>query len=1048
MKKPYRLGLDIGTNSIGWAVLDLDRHGEPVSLRTLGSRLFTDGRDPKTKATLATERRSARAARRRRDRYLRRRTVLLEALVAAGLMPAERNAAKALEALDPYALRRRGLDEALTPHEIGRTVFHLNQRRGFRSNRKTDRDAKEEGMIEGGVRRLRDEMTVAGARTLGEYLAMRRDAGTGIRARPRGEGKDRHYPFYPHRDLVEDEFEAVWTAQAKHHPELLTEEAKRRLHRILFFQRPLKPVDPGKCTFEPGALRAPKAHPLAQRFRMLSELGNLRIVDTDLTSTALTVDQRDAVLRYAFAEGKAGTPKAKVSFSRIRRLLSLPADIAFSLEDERRDGLQGDLIGAVLARPTHLGAARWAALDLTGRIELVDRLSEEEDEDTLVGWLIEAHGLEPDAARTVARKTPLPAGHGRLSVRALGRLVAVMEDESRARGAVIPYDAAATEVYGHHSDFRTGEVFDRLPYYGALLPTAVVDAPKTVEPEAVEHGWIANPTVHIGLNQLRRLVNGLIGRYGHPQEIVVELGRDLKQSKEQRDRLRRENAENARRRDGWRDRLARELEIDQPRGGDFLKMRLWEEMPAQRRHCVFCGDPISLKRLFSDEIEVEHLMPFSASLDDGFMNKVLSCRTCNREKANQTPFAAFGHTGRWDGILGRAAELTKAKRDRFSPDARAEPEDFLKRHLNDTRYLSKISKQYLSAICHPDRIWVVPGRLTAMLRGKWGLNRVLGGDNVKSRDDHRHHAVDAVVVALTSRSTLNRVSAAAARAEALGLERIVEDMPPPWRDFDFEEFRRRVRKVAVSYKPDHGHQAQMHNETAYGLTGRNDDRGVPEVVHRIPLSGIEKREVLAKVRDPHLRDRLLGVADDAAMRGEPLKAALARFSAETGIRRLRILENLKVIPIAGTDGNPYKAYKGDSNHCLTIREDARGRWTGAVESTFEAYRRAAGAERPDDAEPPVLRLFKDDLVAIDDPGEADGRRLLRVVKFSGNTLVTADHFEGGNLKARDADSGDPFRYVQKSTDWYRRQRLRKVRVNAMGRVHDPGPLSDRRTSAG
>src|SRR5690606_1435482 len=126
MPVPYRLGLDIGTNSIGWCVFDLDRNGRPKSIRKIGVRIFSDGRDPQSGTSLAAERRGPRGARRRRDRYLRRRADLMKALIGAGLMPADETARKALERHDPYRLRAEGLDRALSLHEFGRALFHLN----------------------------------------------------------------------------------------------------------------------------------------------------------------------------------------------------------------------------------------------------------------------------------------------------------------------------------------------------------------------------------------------------------------------------------------------------------------------------------------------------------------------------------------------------------------------------------------------------------------------------------------------------------------------------------------------------------------------------------------------------------------------------------------------------------------------------------------------------------------------------------------------------------------------------------------------------------
>lgn len=125
-----RLGLDIGTNSIGWCLIE-----DGVRIVDTGVRIYSDGRDPKSGASLAVDRRMARGMRRRRDRYIGRRSAFLEALIRHGLMPADADEAKLLAARDPYALRARALTDRLEPGEIGRALFHLNQRRGFLSNR-------------------------------------------------------------------------------------------------------------------------------------------------------------------------------------------------------------------------------------------------------------------------------------------------------------------------------------------------------------------------------------------------------------------------------------------------------------------------------------------------------------------------------------------------------------------------------------------------------------------------------------------------------------------------------------------------------------------------------------------------------------------------------------------------------------------------------------------------------------------------------------------------------------------------------------------------
>lgn len=235
MNKIWRLGADLGANSLGWAAIELDapKDGKPIGILAAGSRIFSDGRDPKSGASLAVDRRGARAMRRRRDRFQQRQRALIKYLVADGLFPADEAGRKALAALDPYALRARALDEALPLHELGRALFHLNQRRGFKSNRKTDRKVGDDaGKIAIGIDRTRDAILQAeeeagvepGSWTYGKWLHERRASATDENAIPpvrtrlrpeigegaKGDGDD----FYPGRALLEEEFDAIWHAQA------------------------------------------------------------------------------------------------------------------------------------------------------------------------------------------------------------------------------------------------------------------------------------------------------------------------------------------------------------------------------------------------------------------------------------------------------------------------------------------------------------------------------------------------------------------------------------------------------------------------------------------------------------------------------------------------------------------------------------------------------------------------------------------------------------------------------------------------------------------
>ena len=404
----WRLGADLGSNSLGWCAVELDEAGGPFRVVALGSRIFSDGRDPKSKQSLAVDRREARGMRRGRDRFKQRQAALLKQLVATGLFPpeTEAEARAALENLDPFELRARALHAPLAPHEIGRSLFHLNQRRGFKSNRKTDRKADDEsGKIRLGVKRLQDAMTEEGAATFGEFLHNRRAAATdpnhvpSVRTRLRpeaGEGaKGDGYDFYPDRQIIEEEFERIWEAQGEFHPTLLTRAAHHAVHKAIFDQRKLKPPNIGKCTLVPGDERLPKAHPLFQRRRLLEEVNALRVVRAGENPQPLTLEQRNALvlkLKYKKAD----------SFETLRsKVLKLDAGARFNKESENRKELRGDEVAAVMADKKRVGS-RWGDLAPERQWEIVHRIREAESDAearAAQDWLEAEHHLTPQQAK-------------------------------------------------------------------------------------------------------------------------------------------------------------------------------------------------------------------------------------------------------------------------------------------------------------------------------------------------------------------------------------------------------------------------------------------------------------------------------------------------------------------------------------------------------------------------------------------------------------------------------------------------------------------------
>ncbi len=1011
----YRLALDLGAASLGWSMVRLNSDKEPCAVIKAGVRIFSNGREPARQGeigtSLAATRREKRALRRRRDRLLKRKNRMMATLLRHGFFPQDEAARKALEKTDPFALRAKGLDHALLPEEFARALFHINQRRGFKSNRKTDKKENDSGALKTAISQLRHAMQTTGCRTVGEWLCARHQQGMTVRAKIRekpvvqenGKPKiEKSYDLYIDRAMIEAEFDALWHKQSELNPTLFCESARAELKDCLLHQRPLKPVKPGRCTLLPEEERAPLALPSQQRFRIYQEVNNLRILREGLTEEPLTLTQRD-LLAHALETN------SKRSFAQIQKLLGFSGQ--FNLQDEKRTELKGNSTSALLSKKELFGS-RWTSFDEARQDAIVMQLVSEENEARLIAWLQAETDLDEVAAERIAN-APLAEGYGSLSAKALEKILPAL------RAEVITYDKAVlASGFDHHSHIShaaTGEILPELPYYGQYLQRHVgFGTGKPEDPAEKRYGKIANPTVHIGLNQVRTVVNALIKRYGHPSEVIVELARDLKQSQEQRKDEQKRQAENQHRNERMRTAIADLLHTSPERvkSTDLQKMILWEELSfnVADRRCPYSGVQISAQMLFSEQVEIEHILPFSQTLDDSLNNKTVATRQANRIKGNRTPAQAaadFEAQG-WNttDMLQRASLMPKGKRYRFAQDGMAQwlskDKSFLARALNDTRHLSRVAREYLSLIC-PQDTRVIPGRMTAMLRAKFGLNDILGLHGEKNRNDHRHHAVDACVIAVTDQAMLQRFANDSASAREKQLNKLVETMPLPWDSYR-EHVQRAIDNIWVSHKPDHGHEGAMHNDTAYGLLGGG------RVQVRKTVEGVRTREIAA------------------------LK--VIEFSDASASARHGLLPN--------GEPKPYKGYKGDSNYCMEIVRNVKGKWEGEVVSTFEAYQlvRQHGLARlrhpalSVSGRPLVMRLMIGDMLVLN---VADNPKMLaRITTLSGNGQIFMAAHNEANVDARNRDRADPFGYVSKMAGSLQKAKGRHVSITSIGQLRDPG----------
>jgi CRISPR-associated endonuclease Csn1 len=379
-------------------------------------------------------------------------------------------------------------------------------------------------------------------------------------------------------------------------------------------------------------------------------------------------------------------------------------------------------------------------------------------------------------------------------------------------------------------------------------------------------------------------------------------------------------------------------------------------------------------------------------------------------------------------MLARAEQMPKAKRYRFGEDAMKQwlkdDAGFLARALNDTRHMSKVAREYMSLVC-PQNTRVIPGRMTAMLRAKFGLNDVLGVDGLKNRNDHRHHAVDACVIAVTDQGLLQRFATASASAREQQLNRLVENMPPPWGE-TLDSYRAHVMRaitgkvmrhgqlieeqpgVLVSHKPDHGHEGAMHEDTAWGL--------LPDglATRRIrDEDGQRQRETKARTVIPFssTRDPARHGLDDC---GQP---------------------------------KPYKGYVGGSNFCMDIVRNAKGKWEGEIVSTFAAYQLVRELGKEDglarlrsrtlsiSGKPLVMRVQNGDIIKMQIEG---AWRLMRIVKMNSQGQISFAGPTEANVSERDANKAEAFSYYRKNAGPLQILGARRVTISPIGELCDPG----------
>ncbi len=806
----YNLGIDIGIASVGYAGLDIDNS----TIIFCGAHIFEAAENPKTGASLAEPRREKRGQRRVIARRSQRKKQIRALLTRHGLKDVELidQSKNTTIPLSPWSLRKCALERKLTDAEFARILFHIAKHRGFQSNKKggTDKNDTEGQKVLTGAVELEEKWLRSGEESIAAYLSTQDKQRNG----------DGDYTNSIKRDLIREEVKQIFTAQKKFgNPkatdELLKEyagsgnkEERNTLEGdgIAFYQRPLQSSEHlvGECTFELDQKRAPKHSYTAELFVLWTKFNNARIKDTKGNERALNQDEKNRLSDLAHKN------KGGVTYKQARKELGLSDDERFNIsyrkikeEDNSWDKIRDTSEKRYFLKLTGYHALKdalytgsdsdWHNWIGSRRDDLDDiaRILSFYEDKKQVDEMLSKHGLSEEQKEKLCNIKSFSKSVD-LSLKALRNIVPLMQTGVR-------YDEACTEIYGDHRAQKENKRLGLIPPFDD----------------------IRNPVVNRTLAQTRKVINACIRKYGMPETIIVEMAREVGKNFKDRKETEREQLKNEAYRNEARKHAAEILGIieDNVTGTDILKYRLLQE---QNRYCPYCGSSITPAQVQdSTALQIDHIIPYSRSWNDSYMNKVLCHSDCNQEKRNQTPHEWLGSTKRWNGIVSEAEKLPRKKKENILiEDFEDRAQAWKDRALNDTRYISRLLKDHLAENLDVDT-QVRNGALTNKLRHLWGLGN-------KDRNNDRHHAMDAIIIASSTRSMVQDV------ALQYKYNKKAREYSKPWDTFRDDAINA-VNEIFVSRMPVRKITGSAHQDTIRSI--REID-GQTKIIQRIKLKSL------------------------------------------------------------------------------------------------------------------------------------------------------------------------------------------------------------------
>ena len=1184
------LGLDLGVGSIGWCLIALDAQGDPAEILGMGSRVVplnnaTDAADFSIgKAFTANQERTARRTMRRGfARYQLRRYRLRRELAKVGMLPDA--ALIQLPLLELWELRERAATagERLTLPELGRVLCHINQKRGYR-HVKSDAAAivSDEGEKKkdsnsaylAGIR-ANDEKLQVEHKTVGQYFAeqLRQNQSESPTGGISYRIKDQIFS----RQRYIDEYDQIMAAQRVHYPDILTDEFIRMLRdEVIFMQRPLKSCKHlvSLCEFEKqervmrvqqddgkggrqlverrvkfGPKVAPKSSPLFQLCRIYEAVNNIRLTRPDGSPRDITPEERAKIVAHLQSS-------ASLSFAALKKLLKEKALIADQLTT--KSGLKGNSTRVALATALQPYPQYHHLLDmeLETRMMTVQLTDEEtgevterevavvtdsyvrqplyrlwhilysiEERDAMRRALIKQLGMKEEdldggLLDQLYRLDFVKPGYGNKSAKFICKLLPQLQQG-------LGYSEACAAVGYRHSNSPTSE--------------EITERTLLEKIPLLQRNELRQPLVEKILNQMINLVNALKAEYG-VDEVRVELARELKMSREERERMVRNNKD----REDHNKEVAEKIQKCGlfPTKSRIRKYRLWEEAG---RQCLYCGRSIDEKQcLNGDDMEVEHIIPKSVLYDDSYGNKTCACRRCNKEKGNRTALEYIRAKGweaeymdRINGLLDKKA-ISYSKHQRLRWLKEDIPSDFLERQLRLTQYISRQAMAILQQGIR--RVSASEGGVTARLRSLWGYDDILHTLNLDRYDsmgetervsregeaneelritnwskrmDHRHHAIDALVVACTRQSyiqRLNRLSSEFGREDKKkedqeaqeqqatetgrlsNLERWLTQRP----HFSVRTVSDKVAEILISYRP--GKRVVTRGRNIYrkkmadgrevtcvqrgvlvprgelmeaSLYGKILSQGRERIVKRYPLHDLK-----GEVVDPRLRELITTYNQELKSRekGAPIPPLCLDKDKKQEVRSVRCYAKTlsldKAIPTCFDEkGEPTAFVKSASNHHLALYRTPKGRLVESIVTFWDAVDRARYGiplvithsrevmeqvlQRGDIPEsvlrslPPSDWVFVESLqlneMVIIGLSDEELQRALEVQDYRklSEHLYRVQKLSAGKYFIRyhlDTDVDEDNRlgripkFYQLSLDAYKKNNVRKVRVDLLGRI--------------